>query len=441
MLGFTGCRGESTVIKSRFFLVAISLPALMISVPALAGEVADSASPSWSGPFLGLAGGFAAANITTIDQSVPGQSNEVVYQFSDQDAVYSVHAGFDHVFGERYVGGVEVGADWLGFSLDPQASGGFGTAFSADYDLTLTGRLGVLVNPKTLVYGRVGAGLTSLRADQGFSGTATTLLPAAIFGAGVETMLGGNLSGRLEANYNLPVKDFTIPSDSEAFNPHYLRITAGLDWHLDNGHPVTLAALEPARPAFAGGYLGIIGGYRVGQMFADVSTPGATVGPFASDTPSLGGTLGYDVRLDRFVAGVGVDAQAMNADFFDPAQNSPLQGSTKLFGNISGTAMVTARAGVMLDPSTLFYVKGGVGYVRTTANPEFFTFGSGGTRWLQGHEFGLGVESMLTDAIGLKLEGLYTAADQPFVVDLTQTDQAMLSPSTLSATAGLTWHY
>ena len=131
----------------------------------------------------------------------------------------------------------------------------------------------------------------------------------------------------------------------------------------------------------------------------------------------------------------------MNANFYEPSQNSPLVGSTKLFGTISATAMVTGRVGLLIDPSTLFYVKGGVGYVRTTANPEFFTFGSGGTRWLPGHELGLGVESMLTDAIGLKLEGLYTVADQPFVVDLTQTDQAMLSPSTLSATAGLTWHY
>ena len=355
--------------------------------------------------------------------------------------MYSVHAGVDQVFGERFLGGVEVGADWLGFSVDPQASGGFGTAFSADYDLTLTGRLGVLVNPQTLIFGRFGAGVTSLKADQGFSGTATALLPAAIFGAGIETMLSNNLSARLEADYNLPLQDFTIPADFEAFNPHYLRIAAGLNWHLDSAHPVTLAAREPTRPAFAGGYLGVIGGYHVGQMFADVSTPGATVGPFASDTASLGGTLGYDVRLDGFVAGVGLDAQAMNANFFDPAQNSPLQGSTKLFGNISGTAMVTARAGLMLDPSTLFYVKGGVGYIRTTANPDFFTFGSGGTRWLPGHELGLGVESMLTDAVGLKLEGLYTVADQPFVAALTQIDEAKLSPSTLSATAGVTFHY
>ena len=429
------------MIKSRFFLAAASLPAFMISVPALAGEVTDSASPSWSGPFLGLSGGFAAANVGSIDQTVPGSSTEVVYQFSDQNAVYSVHAGVDQVFGERFLGGIEVGADWLGFSIDPQASGGFGSPFSADYDLTLTGRLGMLVNPKTLVYARGGVGVTSLKADESFAGTATTLLPAAVFGAGVETMLGGNISARLEAAYTLPVKDFTIPADSEAFNPRYLRVTAGLNWHLDDSHPVALAASEPSRPAFAGGYLGIIGGYHVGQMFADIVGPGSTVGPFAGESASLGGSLGYDVRLDRFVAGVGFDAQGMNANFYEPSQNSPLVGSTKLFGTISATAMVTGRVGLLIDPSTLFYVKGGVGYVRTTANPEFFTFGSGGTRWLPGHELGLGVESMLTDAIGLKLEGLYTVADQPFVVDLTQTDQAMLSPSTLSATAGLTWHY
>jgi len=96
---------------------------------------------------------------------------------------------------------------------------------------------------------------------------------------------------------------------------------------------------------------------------------------------------------------------------------------------------------VLADPSTLIYLKGGLGILQTTANPKFFTFGSGGTKYLIGHEVGLGVETMINSQLSLGFEGLYTMADQGFTVDLTQTDQATLFPSTVSATAKLNWHY
>jgi outer membrane immunogenic protein len=195
------------------------------------------------------------------------------------------------------------------------------------------------------------------------------------------------------------------------------------------------------KPAFSGGYFGLTGGYQLGQMHMDNVTGGATVGPFASENGVYGATVGYDVRSDAFVGGGAIELQAMTAQFFDPSQNSPLQGSTKLIGSIDNTFMLTGRVGAMLDPSTLLYAKAGLGLVRTTANPEFFTFGSGGSKWLLGHEVGAGIETMVTDNLSLKLEGLYATADQGFTVDLTQAGQATLHPSTFSAIAGVAVHY
>jgi opacity protein-like surface antigen len=141
------------------------------------------------------------------------------------------------------------------------------------------------------------------------------------------------------------------------------------------------------------------------------------------------------------VAGVGTEFTAIRALFHDPGQNSPLQGSTTLFGSLNGTAMLTGRVGVLASDSTLLYGKVGVGFASVTANPDFFTFGSGGTKWLAAHQVGGGIETMLTDNASLRVEGTVTTVDRGFVVDLTQTDQATLYPSTVAANAGLFWRF
>ncbi len=422
--------------------IALGTLGLAASAPALGGPVADSLAPNWTGPFLGIQTGMAGAKITYVQEAVPGISDEVVYQFSDQNAVYSIHAGYDQEIGDRYVWGVELGADWLGFDIDPLQSGGFGSLFTADYDITATGRLGVLATPDTLIYGRAGLGLVSVSGEEGLNSRATALLPAAVFGAGIETFIRGGLTARLEGTYTLPLERLRIPADAENFDPHILKITAGLSWHLDaeEGSERDVASLGDS-DSFGGAYLGTFGGYNIARMETPVTTPGATVGPFASEGIAGGVSAGYDVRLDRIVVGTGAELSLFDAKFDDPGQNSPLQGSTTLFGTLDGAGMVTARVGFLASDSTLVYTKFGLGLAQVTANPDFFTFGSGGTRWLVAHQVGGGVETLLTDNASLRLEGTVTTVDQGFVVDLTQTDQATLYPSTVTANAGLFWRF
>ena len=410
---------------------------------SFAGPIADSAGPSWTGPFLGISFGEAAAKITYTELPVPGLTDKVVYEYADQRNVYSIHAGFDQEVGDRYVMGVELTGDWVGFNIVPLSSGGFGSPFSADYDIIASARVGVLTNPKTLVYGRGGVGLISASAATGFSASKHELLPAAVFGVGVETMISGNLSARLEASYDRPVRSLSLPSDFVEFDPHFLKITGGLTWRLDADKTSSraIASLDPSLEAFQGGYVGANLGYTLGEIRTPITTPGATVGPFASEGLHGGAQAGFDFRLERVVAGISAEVKVLDSKFYDPAQNSPLQGSTKLFGSIDGTAMISGRVGLLADNSTLIYAKAGIGLLKTTANPQFFTFGSGGTKYLLGHEVGLGVETMINDQLSLGFEGLYTMADQGYTVDLTQTDQATLFPSTVSATAKLNWHY
>jgi outer membrane immunogenic protein len=413
-----------------------------LGLPTLAGPVASSASPNWTGPFLGLQGGVAGAKITYTEEAIPNLTDEVVYRFSDQNAVYSIHAGYDQEVGDRYVWGVELSADWLDFDIDPLNSGGFGNLFSADYAVTASGRVGVLANPTTLVYGRAGLSAVSVSAEAGLNDRATALLPAAVFGAGVEAIIAGNLSARLEGTYTVPLQQLRIPADAEVFDPRFIKIMAGLTWRLDadESSERTIAELGDSS-SFDGGYLGAVGGYNIGRMETPITTPGATIGPFASEGVDLGVMAGYDIRMDRFVAGLGAEFLATHAQFFDPGQNSPLQGSTTLFGSLDATAMLSGRVGLLTSDSTLVYGKAGLGLAQVTANPDFFTFGSGGTRWLVANQVGGGVETLVNEKMSMRLEGMLTTVTQGFVVDLTQTDQATLFPSAVTANAGLSWRF
>lgn len=422
--------------------LALGFLGLSVAAPALAASVTDTASPNWTGPFFGLQAGYAGAKITYTEEAIPNVTDQVVYQFSDANAVYSIHAGFDQEVGDRYVWGIELNADWLDFDIDPLSSGGFGNLFSADYDVGVSTRLGVLSNPSTLIYGRAGLSLVSVSAEAGLAGRAHALLPAAVFGAGVETFITGNLAARVEGTYTVPLKRLEIPADAKNFDPRFIKIMGGLTWHLDadKGTERQIAQLGDAA-SFDGAYMGLLAGYNVGKMETPISTPGATVGPFASEGGTLGLGMGYDVRLQSLLAGVGVDFVATQARFYDPGQNSPLQGSTTLFGSLDATAMVTARVGFLASESALIYGKIGVGFASVSANPDFFTFGSGGTQWLPAHQVGGGFETMIADNASFKVEGLVTMLDKGLVVDLTQTDQATLIPSAVTANAGISWRF
>lgn len=427
---------------TRYAAVVLGTLGLTVSLPAFAGPVADSASPNWTGPFLGIQGGMAGAKITYVEEAVPNVSDEVVYQFSDRKDVYSIHAGYDQEVGDRYVWGVEVSADWLGFNIDPLNSGGFGNLFRADYSLTASSRVGVLATPSTLVFARAGLSAVSTSAEAGINDRAAALLPAALFGVGVETLLTRNLAARVEGSYTIPLQKQRLAADGETFDPRYLKITAGLTWRLDNDQESdrTIAAIGDG-DSFDGVYVGTFAGYNLARMETPITTPGATIGPFASEGGEIGFSAGYDMRFDRIVAGVGTEFTAIHAMFHDPGQNSPLQGSTTLFGSLNGTAMLAGRVGYLASDSTLLYGKMGIGFASVTANPDFFTFGSGGTRWLPAYQFGGGIETMLTENASLRIEGTVTTVDRGFVVDLTQTDQATLYPSTVAANAGLFWRF
>ncbi|NGP18565.1 outer membrane protein [Devosia aurantiaca] len=422
-------------------VVALLLTGTAVGTPS-AQEAVD-ATGSWNGFHVGVQTGVTGSKIGYVQQGIPEfDIEDEEYSFADRNGIFSVYAGYDHDFGNRFVGGVEVDASWLNIDISPFNSGGFGSLFSNTYALGISSRLGYVVSPETLVYARGGVVGLYVEGEEGFDGTATDFLPAARFGLGVETFLVGNVTGRVEANYTLPLRELEIPDDGETFDPRNLAITAGLSWRFgDEAVPSTAHLPEPSKDDWQGAYIGANVAYTLGDLDFDLTTPGATVGPFAAEFVNAGVVAGYDFRIDDLVFGVEADWQLLGGQFFDPAQNSPLEGSTELIGSVDNSFFISGRVGFLANPDTLIYGKGGIGVIETTANPEFFTFDSGGTQTLPAVQLGGGFETRLADHVNLRLEGLYTHTTEGFVVDLTQEEQATLFPSTVSAKAGLVFHF
>jgi outer membrane immunogenic protein len=72
---------------------------------------------------------------------------------------------------------------------------------------------------------------------------------------------------------------------------------------------------------------------------------------------TIGGTIGYNHQIDRFVIGVEVDFNFAN--ILDSKRDGNYLVETS---NIEHTATIRARAGVLLTPAVLAYATGGIAF-------------------------------------------------------------------------------
>ena len=399
-------------------------------------QVVVPTGPSWTGFYVGVHAGGAFGNTDYGNDFVdPGQR----YHLADDTYAIGVHGGFDYQFSSSWVAGLELAAtrlnsEYAAFIPDVPA-------FSIDWNFSASGRLGYLVTPQTLFYGRIGYSAMDVEAIEGLAGTASGTVDGALIGVGVETFLSDNITARVDANYFLPSDEF-VTDDFEAFEPHYLMLTAGLSYRLgaQNGssYPV-----EPAPEMdWSGFYAGISGSYNHGLMDLDVEVPFSTVGPFGEESAGGGVFVGYDFQVaPSFVLGVEADATYLNAEFEDPTQNSLDPNAPTVFGTVDAVFALTARAGYVASPSTLIYVKGGFAGLLTEANEEFFPLDGGERKVLSAYQIGGGIESALTEKLTLRVEGLYTEATEGVVVNNSQPDQITLTPSLLTGRVGLAYRF
>jgi outer membrane immunogenic protein len=338
--------------------------------------------------------------------------------------------------------GVEIDYTRLNQQYVPFAGGFNNGNVKAKSSYSISGRLGYLVTPETLFYGRLGYAAIDLEAEEGFDAMASETVGGLKAGFGAETFLFGNVTGRIEANY-ISTDDFTVAADFKQFDPTYLVVNAGLSYRFGANNGSGQASEPAAAMQFSGFYAGGFGAIGFGKSTLDVlDNPNATAGPYAGDALGFGGFVGYDFLInDRFVIGAEAEAAYVNVKFEDPSMNSLEPEPTALFGTINATYALSARVGFVATPSTLVYVKGGFAKMVVDANEDFFALDSGGTESLSAYQVGAGIESALTDKLTLRVEGVYTEATDSIIADNTQLGQLEIKPSLLSGRIGLAYRF
>jgi outer membrane immunogenic protein len=171
--------------------------------------------------------------------------------------------------------------------------------------------------------------------------------------------------------------------------------------------PAPVPAYAPPVFTWTGFYIGVNGGYGVGNSGKDFGTPS---GGF------IGGTAGYNYQIGQFVLGVETDLDW--ADLNKSGTN--FVGPYKSQVNDLFTAR--ARAGYAVDRA-LFYVTGG--YAGADDKLSLGGFGSQ-TTWRSGGAIGGGVEYAFTNNITAKAEYIYAPfSDKSFDGAKSQLDVSL----------------
>jgi outer membrane autotransporter protein len=132
--------------------------------------------------------------------------------------------------------------------------------------------------------------------------------------------------------------------------------------------------------SWTGWYVGGIAGANIGR--ADLIVPGFAAASLHPSGVLIGGTLGYNYQIDRYV--IGIEADGSWTNYSGSASCGPLSTSTVIdssgeaatvtqpffqttcHDNMSWIATVAGRVGYLFGPRTLTYLKGGVAFGHET---------------------------------------------------------------------------
>lgn len=166
-----------------------------------------------------------------------------------------------------------------------------------------------------------------------------------------------------------------------------------------------------ATPAFAqdapfsGPRIGVIAGYEStgagSSEDSDIQDDDQTIGGF-----TYGADIGYDLNLGKAVIGAEAEISDSTAkvDYNNPDANYFGYGRVKTGRDL----YVGLRAGVLADPRTLVYVKGGYTNARLDVLASDGTTEVGRNFKLDGYRVGAGVERQLNNNVYAKIEYRYS---------------------------------
>ncbi|MFI4999080.1 MAG: outer membrane protein [Reyranellales bacterium] len=429
-----------------FVLLGIAVPAgaqTTTSLPPYANR------PTWTGFYIGAAFG-AGAMVDRVDTSVAG-AGFTIDGAGGSGVLGSIYGGIDYRILPRAVVGLLAEVSWAGFQSSASAQvlgANAGVTTRADLGWAALARAGVLASPSTLLYligGYTGQNFhtdgfaAAGGATANFSNNAT--LNGWTVGGGLESMLWGGWSGKLEYRYS-QFERRLLPGTSIGVQPATQVVRAGLTYHF--GGLGAAEADEPAAPPVAtnwtGFYAGVAGGGGAGVNRASATFGGASAALDGGGQSLLGSVFGgfdYQFAPQALVGVMG--------DF----TWASLQSTASVFGG-GNIATVSARAdrtwsamarlGFLPTPSTLVYAAGG--YAGENINATATAAVGGASAFasqdmtVQGWTVGPGIETVVTGGWTTRLEYRYSQFEQKQVLS-----GISVQPSSHTIRAGLSYKF
>ena len=159
-------------------------------VPEAPAAVEMPAAFSWSGPYIGVHGGYGWGDgeVGALDDSFDGGR-------------FGGFVGYNWQFSNGFVAGVEgdVNYDW---NENTYTVAGLGSAdIESGFSGSVRGRVGYGMD-RTLIYAAGGWTATNVEIDAGAAGSDDDTLHGWTIGAGVDHAFTDNVFGRLEYRYN-----------------------------------------------------------------------------------------------------------------------------------------------------------------------------------------------------------------------------------------------
>ena len=368
----------------------------------------------------------------------------------DRKGALGVYAGFNYQALPSAVIGVEAGTTWLGGASYRELGSTVDFLERSNSVTAVTGRVGILARPDTLVYGRIGPAWINVNGFQGFGDTFNQSLAGVQAGLGVETLVTPNIALRAEASYTGAVQALSLNSDTDRYSPSILLLQVGAEykfgapagWSVGASAPPVADAPAPVWTGFdVGGFVSLSGDK---ETYFDTNQ--GETGPFVRFAIGGGGFLGANYQFaQRYVIGAEVSGDCVHADLFNAQGTDGYYGPVYRFGSVDDVLAVTARAGWLASPSTLFYVKGGPAWIGSATDFAYWNNvapNATGKRTLAGLQVGLGAETFVTSNVSVRVEALYTGVGGKIVLNGTiNANEFALQPSVLAATTGVALHF
>ena len=203
-------------------LASIAVVGVLMSGVAKAADVALSPAPAgafdWSGPYIGINGGFGFGQNFRAERGVGASSTPA----SISGILGGVTAGYNFQASSNFVFGIEGDYALSNLQADSLTSASFSCTggdckFNDDWLGTARARAGIAIGNKALLFATGGLAVGGVRDYSSASGASASMIGYAV-GGGIETPLTDHLTAKIEALYvNLGRLEIPAPCSVQCY--------------------------------------------------------------------------------------------------------------------------------------------------------------------------------------------------------------------------------